>query len=101
LTPIIDCEGRKYLPALIRDGDFQGAPPLAVALDLLGNFRLSQSSQQQLAPFELCFLILDQFNTSKTLDRAAARFKVAKFELRWGLHLLWEVIPSKWLDIEK
>jgi hypothetical protein len=85
---MIDCEGRNHLAARMRDGDFQGAPPLAVALFFLENFQLSL---QPLAPFELCFVNLDRFNTSKHLIESkycVARFRVAKFELGQGLHLL-------------
>ena len=43
---------------------FSGCPSSCRHSKFLGNFRLSQPP---LAPFELCFVILDQFNTSKHL----------------------------------
>ena len=43
---------------------FSGCPSSCSHSKFLGNFRLSQPP---LAPFELCFVILDQFNTSKHL----------------------------------
>ena len=66
-TPANTCKGRKHSAARIRVGDFERCSPLAVFFHFLGNFRLSL---QPKILFEICFVILDRFDTSKQLLEA-------------------------------
>jgi hypothetical protein len=57
-TRIITCDCQKHFAARIRDSNYQGAPPFTMMPNYSRNFRLFQP---QLAPFELCDELQEDF----------------------------------------